>query len=175
MIENKNKYNPAIHHRKSLRLKGVDYGKPGFYFVTICCHNRIKMFGHIENKKMVLNDSGAAANVCWRDIPEHYSQVILHEWIVMPDHIHGIIELTPINTGVHNDAPLVLNQFKSPSNTIGAIVRGFKIGVTKWMRKNTNIHTVWQRNYDCRILCRKNEIGIITKYIRENPSNWKNV
>lgn len=88
------KYNPQIHHRRSTRLKGYDFSQAGLYFITICCHNRQCFFGHIENGKMFLNEIGKIANECWLGIPQHYPNAVLHEHIVMPNHFHGIIELT---------------------------------------------------------------------------------
>jgi len=104
---------------------------------------------------MILNDAGNIANECWSDIPTHFPNVFLHEFIVMPNHIHGIIEL------------------KEPSKTIGSIVRGFKIGVTKWMRQNTNVFNVWQRNYWEHIIRNENEYNRIAQYINSNPKNWE--
>lgn len=83
-----------MNQRKSIRLKGYDYSKSGLYFITICVQNRKHLFGTIENGKMKLNDAGQIANQCWNEIPMHFPNVILHEYIVMPNHIHGIIQLT---------------------------------------------------------------------------------
>ena len=97
---------------------------------------------------MVLNNPGKIANKCWLDIPEHYPNAKLHEYVVMPNHIHGIIEII-VSVGVNNYSPLQ----NGTSKTIGSMVRGFKIGVTKWFRKNVRIQdfepipSVWQRNY----------------------------
>lgn len=89
------KYNPAIHKRKSIRLKGYDYSKPGLYYVTICVQNRECLFGKIENKKMHLNDAGIMIQNEWLAIPERFPQTQLHEFIVMPNHFHAILEITP--------------------------------------------------------------------------------
>ena len=84
-------YNPNIHHRKSIRLKGYDYTQAGLYFITICCQNRECLFGNIINGEMILNDAGNIANECWLAIPNHFPNVVLHEFVIMPNHIHGII------------------------------------------------------------------------------------
>ena len=139
--------------------------------MTICCFERACLFGKIEtaNKngsaKMILNDAGEIANNYWLEIPNHFPNVILHGHIVMPNHIHGIIEMlgankhSPDNLSDVQIVNLFKNEFgeigaknvsplpRSPSKTIGSIVRGFKICVTKWFRNNTQIETVWQRNY----------------------------
>ena len=224
-------YNPQIHHRRSIRLKGYDYSQAGLYFITICCQNRICLFGHIQNGQMILNDAGKIANECWLEIPKHFPHVILHEHVIMPNHIHGIIELTVWaenfppdkntttnenisstndnisaneNIGAENGnvgaknisnetvgaknisnetigAKNISNEtvwaknispIRSPSKTIGAIVRGFKIGVTKWMRHNTNVHDVWQRNYYENIIRNEQSYATISDYIRNNPAKW---
>jgi REP element-mobilizing transposase RayT len=92
-------YNPNIHHRRSIRLKGYDYAQSGMYFVTICVQNRECLFGKITNGEMTLNDAGKMVMQCWIDIPQHYQNVVLHEFVIMPNHIHGIIEIAN-NVGV---------------------------------------------------------------------------
>lgn len=175
------KYNPKIHHRKSIRTKGYDYSQAGFYFVTICTHKRIHLFGNIHNGIMILNDAGEIANTCWLDIPKHFPNVILHAYIIMPDHVHGIIELTN-ESGAKNFSPLKQSPsstpFRSPSRTVGSIVRGFKIEVTKWFRHNQPDEfppkqPVWQRNYHDRIIQNEKSFNRITNYILNNPKKWE--
>ena len=114
-------YNPKIHHRKSIRLKGYDYSQSGLYFVTICCKNKECLFGNIctsENHEstIMLNDAGKIANDCWLQIPEHFPGAILHEHIIMPNHMHGIVELTEndtsggVDVGAGNFQPLRVNN-----------------------------------------------------------------
>lgn len=79
-------YNPAIHHRKSIRLKGYDYSQAGAYFITICCHNRICRFGNIENKKMILNELGQIAFDEWIKLPERFLNFELDVFQIMPNH-----------------------------------------------------------------------------------------
>ena len=88
------KYNPDIHHRRSIRLRNYDYSQAGAYFVTICTHHRECLFGEITNRAMRLNDAGKIAAQCWQDIPVHFSHAALDEWTVMPNHVHGIIVIT---------------------------------------------------------------------------------
>jgi putative transposase len=195
------KYNPNKHHRRSIRLKGYDYSKAGLYFITMCCKNRACLFGKIVDKKMVLNDTGVIVQQCWEDIPNHFPNVVLHEFVVMPNHIHGIIRIvganhhspdnnsqnhSPDNNSQHSpnnhsqyvssDNHSLVNGAKNVSPlrtpTIGSVVRGFKIGVTKWMRQNTNIHMVWQRNYWEHIIRDRNSYVKISKYIVNNPAKW---
>jgi REP element-mobilizing transposase RayT len=116
---------------------------------------------------MNLNDSGLEAERCWLEIPSHYPNVCLHEFVIMPDHMHGIIEITSNNNPNGNES-----SFRSPSKTIGSIIRGFKIGVTKWMRQNTTIQEVWQRNYYEHIIRSSGDYERIAKYVNENPMNF---
>lgn len=87
------KYDPGKHHRHSIRLKGYDYSRPGAYFVTICVKNRECLFGEIRNGKMMLNDFGRIIDYHWQRIPSHFQNAQLDEFVVMPDHFHGILWL----------------------------------------------------------------------------------
>src|SRR5690606_23648175 len=91
-------YNPEIHHRRSIRLQGYDYSRQGLYFITICCDIRRCLFGGITNGQMVLNEAGKFAKECWKEIQGHFPNAILHEYIIMPNHVHGIIELVTNET-----------------------------------------------------------------------------
>ena len=189
----------APHHRKSYRLKGYDYSKPGFYFITICTRNMEYLFGDIIQNTMVLNEGGIIVRECWNAIPTHYPKVVLHEYIIMPNHIHGILEISAQGlsdaVGVQNLEPLQhqiiqanqqidLGRYgknKEPRmhkfqhiipGSIGSIIRGFEIGVTKWFRANTDIYTVWQRNFHDSIIRSPKSIYRITRYIKNNPKNW---
>ena len=189
------KYNPQIHHRKSIRLKGYDYSLAGLYFITICCQDRECRFGKIENDKMILNRLGKIADECWLEIPKHFPNVILHEYVVMPNHVHGIIELVNDDNvvGVENFQPLQhhnesqRNEFqKMIPRSIGSIVKGFKIGVTKWFRINEDVYVgdgnfqpqqsqrkLWQRNYYEHIIRNEQSYQTISDYIINNPVKWK--
>ncbi len=160
------RYNPAIHHRRSIRLKGYDYGKEGLYFITICTFHRANLFGRIEYGQMELNNAEQIAQQCWSEIPRHFPNVVLHQYVIMPNHIHGIVQF--VGVGVKNILPL-----HGTSKTVGAVVRGFKIGVTKWMRQNTTIHHVWQRNYWEHIIRDKKSYNTIAEYIKTNPLKWE--
>jgi len=175
-------YNPNIHHRRSIRLKGYDYSQAGLYFVTICCHNRMHLFGNVVNGGMELNDAGKIADACWTEIPNHFPNAVLHEYIVMPNHVHGIVELKTDSNVVFVGAEIFLPLQKQPKQnafqkmiprSIGSIVKGFKIGVTKWSRKHTDIETVWQRNYHEHIIRNEQSCQTISKYIINNPFKWK--
>ena len=167
------RYDPQKHHRRSIRLKGYDYSQSGWYFATICTQKREMLFGDVIDGKMILNDAGQVADKYWREIPEHYPNTNLDEYVIMPNHIHGIIVIDNTqNVGAKNISPL-RSQFRSPSQTIGSIIRSFEIAVTKWFRKNTKIYMVWQRNYYEHIIRNENELNRIRKYIIENPLKWQ--
>ena len=85
------KYNPDTHHRRSIRLKGYDYSQDGAYFVTICTHNIECLFGKIVDGEMRINEWGKIAERCWLEIPQHYPNVSLDEFVIMPNHIYGIL------------------------------------------------------------------------------------
>ena len=116
----------------------------------------------------------------------------MHAWVVMPDHVHGIIELingeSPTNVGAEKLPPTAIpvpvsadfperakgfSPRQSPSKTIGSIIRGFKIGVTKWMRQHTDVQDVWQRNYYEHIIRNHESLNRIRAYIANNPAKWK--
>jgi putative transposase len=117
-----NNYDPTIHHRRSIRLKGYDYAQAGLYFITLCCQDRIHRFGWIENGSMILNEYGKIANEEWLKTIDLRANIKLHEYIFMPDHMHAIIEIL-FSQNKESDH---IGKFKSPSQTIGAIIRGFK-------------------------------------------------
>ena len=167
--------------RRTIRLINYDYSQDGLYFVTVCCQDKICRFGKVEDGVMVLNDAGKIAKQCWLDMPVHFPHIILHEFIIMPNHIHGIIEISHF-VGAKNLSPEYETLFQSPSKTIGSIIRGFKIGVTKWFNNNRakdfsplqKSKPIWQRNYYEHIIRNEQSHQQITDYIINNPFNWGN-
>ena len=101
--------------RKSIRLKGHDYTQNGAYYVTICTHERKCLFGDIKDGSMALNECGKIADKCWNEIPAHFPHVDLDEYIVMPNHVHGIINIVDnIGVGANNYSPLQIKQTFPP-------------------------------------------------------------
>ena len=92
------KYNPDIHHRRSIRLRGYDYTRAGAYFVTACTHARECLFGQIVGGEMCLSAFGLVADAYWQSIPDHFAGVELDAFVVMPNHIHGIVVLPDAST-----------------------------------------------------------------------------
>jgi putative transposase len=166
------------HHRRSIRMKGYDYSWPGAYFITICTHDRECLFGDVKEGKMCLNEAGDMVERCWLEIPIHFPHVELDTFQVMPNHIHGIIAIAR-SVGAKNFSPLPIlkdskdTPFQSPSRTIGSIVRGFKIGVTGWFRKNSDIFVIWQRNYHEHIIRNEKSLEHIREYIINNSMHWE--
>lgn len=174
-------------HRRSIRLKGYNYSREGVYFVNLCCRQRACLFGEIVAGEMHLNALGAAVAACWWVIPDHFPHAALDAFVVMPNHLHGIIVLTgngvaAIDGGDGNGAnvdeanvysplhkPLPL---RSPSLTIGSIVRGFKIGVGKWLRAQGSDTQIWQRNYYEQIVRDDTGLQRVRQYIADNPARW---
>jgi putative transposase len=168
------KYNPEKHRRRLVRIPGYDYSQDGGYFVTICVNHRQCIFGHIKNGKMELNFFGNIIKSEWLRTAHLRKNVKLDKYIIMPNHIHGIIQLIHENVvGAYCDTPLQ-PQFISPSQTIGAIIRGFKSVVTKRINKIKNSPGVklWQRNYYEHIIRDNQDLNRIRQYIINNPLNW---
>ena len=119
-------YNPDIHHRRSIRLQGYDYAQKGMYFITLCVQERECIFGTIFENRMLLNEIGQIVTNEWVNTMNIRDNVIIHDFIVMPNHIHGIVEIT-----YNKNDECLIGEFVSPTKSIGAIVRGFKIATTK--------------------------------------------
>ena len=182
----KNKY-----RIKSTRLQNWDYSNNGYYFVTICTKNKNKYFGEIKNKEMILNDIGKIAEKCWLEIPKHFDFVVLDEFVIMPNHIHGIIiinkndisSLLPETQNITSftetqnitslrQCPNKQNKFRVQSKNLASIIRGFKIGVTKYANQN-NITFRWQPRFYDRIIRTEIELPNIREYIAFNPGKWQ--
>ena len=169
-------FNPDKYHRRSIRIKDFNYSESRYYYVTICTHECKELFGNICRGTIscALNDGGVAAKKFWEEIPNHYPHVGLDEFIVMPNHIHGIIILNnKIPTKRVQDIEPLQHKYQNViSGSLGSIIRGYKIGLTKWFRKNTDIEVVWQRNYYEHIIRNEKELDAARKYISDNPAKW---
>jgi hypothetical protein len=106
-------YNPEIHNRRSTRLKGYDYSSPGWYFVTICTHNRVCLFGAISDGVMTLNKWGRIASDQWQKTESIRDNVSLDAFVIMPNHVHGIIRITDYhrNTGVDDTGSYIVGAY----------------------------------------------------------------
>ena len=155
-----------MKQRKRNRLKYYDYSQVGWYFVTVCTQNRYHHFGKIKNEKMILNEIGKIAEKYWIEIPKHFPNIELDEYIIMPNHIHGIIIIDPDNN-------VRVENFRPQRKTdLSNVIKGFKIGVTKWCNTNNFINFKWQRSFHDRIIRNEKELFNIRNYIKQNPLKW---
>jgi len=170
-------YNPAIHHRRSIRLRGYDYSQNGAYFVTICTQNRAFLFGEVVDGNMHLSDSGRVVQATWDGLPSHYAGVACDAFVVMPDHIHGIIilnerEVVTDSDGVCTSTPVPTG--KRRYHGLPEIVRGFKTFSSRQTNQLRGIPgvRVWQRNYYEHIIRNESALNRIRAYIARNPAQW---
>lgn len=161
----KNKFRIA-----SARLANWDYGSNGLYFATICTKNRNHYFGNIVETQysasLQASEIGKIAQENWMQIPQHFPFIELDEYIVMPNHVHGILF---INKPDKND--WVNNQFGVQSQNLGSVIRGYKASVKKYGTMN-QIEFAWQERYYDRIIRNEKELQNVRKYIFKNPSKW---
>lgn len=161
----------SLPQRQSTRLQGYDYTQSGAYFVTICTYQRIHLFGHIRDDKMKLSPAGEIASRLWRAIPRHFPQIELDAFVVMPNHVHGIV----VNLGATDRSPAhKTQQGGSQSGSLGAVIGQYKSSVTRHLRKLPNAvnHPIWQRNYHDRIIRNEREYNYIREYMLTNPARW---
>jgi putative transposase len=158
-----------------------DYSSESVYFVTICCHERQSCFGSIGDNEIVPSEIGKIASQFWLEIPNHFPHVKLDEFIVMPNHIHGLLildyslvetlhgmTLQPGKASNHN-----INQFSKPiKNSVPVVINQYKSSVKRWCNKNGFDHFRWQSRFYDEILHNENSIDIIREYIYNNPRNW---
>ena len=154
-------YDPQKHHRRSIRLRGYDYRDPGAYFVTICTDERRYLFGEIIDDEMHLNDIAQAVQWIWNAMPERFPTIELDQYVIMPNHIHGIIVLHAYE-GAMNCAP-----------TLGLILRTFKALATRYLHAAGATDFAWQRNYHEHIARKEGNLNGIRQYIIDNPIRWK--
>ena len=166
------RYNPDIHHRRSRRLKGYDYSQAGAYFISVCTRNRECLLGEIADGEMRLNDAGRMVAEEWMKSAEIRNEIELDAFAVMPNHVHGIIVIANDCRGVWPYAPT--GTLRSPSRTIGALVRAFKSACTIRINdmRNARGTPVWQRNYYEHVIRDEDDLNRIRQYICDNPARW---
>ncbi len=155
----------------SARMVNYDYGSNGIYFVTICTRNREGFFGEVDEGSdgffLKPTPIGQQAIDCWLAIPGHFPFVMLDEFQVMPNHVHGLLCIDKLD---HDDWQP--NAFGPQSKNLASILRGYKIGVTKYATSE-NIDFGWQPRFHDRIIRNANELDRIRHYIVQNPANWE--
>ena len=195
-------YDPLRHHRRSLRMRGYDYAAEGAYFVTICTRNRECTLGEIINHEMICSVAGRIAGKCWLAIPDDLSNVLLDEYQIMPNHLHGIVIISckPVGDLINQIPPLSQSSnwsqisldnrislsvgrgnfsveidwplMKNPKQTLGKIIRHFKAKATKMIHGASFTEFRWQSGYHDHIIRDQRELERIRKYIRNNPLCW---
>ena len=194
-------YNPATHNRHSIRLPGYDYANPGAYFLTILTHKKEHLFGKVIKGVVQLSPLGEIAQEQWEKIPTHFSNVLLDAFVIMPNHIHGVLVITEglADTGKGKgkaferyNTPNIFRsnalpiQSKSGSNaspkqlgsqpgSIPAIIQNYKSITSRKINKllNSPGSTIWHRNYFEHIIRDEEDFNRIQQYIQENPLRWE--
>jgi REP element-mobilizing transposase RayT len=152
------KYDPDIHHRHSIRLKDFDYSHPGAYFVTFITHDRSNFFGDMGDDCVNLNHIGNLVQNEWRLLQKRFPGVEIDDFVVMPNHIHGIIVITAAES----------------KQTLGSIVGSFKSSTSRLINalQKTKGNPVWQRNYYEHVIRDEEDLSRIRDYITNNPATW---
>ena len=164
-------------NRKPNRLKDYDYSQTGYYLVTICTQDRVNYFGGIEKGQMRLNDIGQVVTDCWRGIPEHFRNTALDEFVVMPNHIHGIIVIKGNNSlqgdGVGNNDRCSLRNARN-MELLPKIISQYKSSVTRMVRKQWDNHRFgWQKSFYDHVIRNDEDLYRARTYIQNNPLNWE--
>ena len=186
-------YNSKKYHRRTIRLNNYDYASKGAYFITICTCQKENIFGDVVGGKIVLNDIGMIVDRYWNKIQNYFLNVETDEYIIMPNHVHGIIFiLNELKNTTRAQQPLPTRGCHAPTDdarngthgrkfgdmepgSISSIICTLKSLTTRTVNKQMRIKggTIWQRNYFERIIRNKNELNKIRLYIVNNPVNWE--
>jgi REP element-mobilizing transposase RayT len=184
------KFDPRKHHRRSIRLRDYDYSRPGAYYVTICAYRRKCLFGEVVKGEMMLNPFGEIVDAYWNAIPGHFPNVELDFFIVMPNHMHGILVIVdPVGagsprpiSGQGNLAPTNRNHATKSDRetapiqkrTLGQMMGYFKYQSTKRINdiRGTPGAHAWQRNYHEHVIRNEDDLNEIRQYILNNPARW---
>ncbi len=164
-----------LPQRKSPRLKDYDYASSGGYFVTICTYERKCVFGEIANQQMELNVFGTIVHEQWKQTGILRDNVQLDAFVVMPNHVHGIILITSTNNNLRDmmhHVPTPRKFSKPIANSLSAIVGSFKAAVTRQIRRlpETPDHPIWQSRYHDHIIRSLPDLNRIRAYVRANPA-----
>ncbi|MBI4000088.1 MAG: transposase [Candidatus Omnitrophica bacterium] len=161
-------------NRRSIRLKDYDYLSEGMYFVTICTQDRQHVFGEIADGVMGLNNAGQMIQESWKQLPERFDTVKLDEFIVMPNHVHGIIAIVGAPFMAPNDHDGIANKGAiNRAPTLGEIIRTFKAVSTRQIHLSGLNEFKWQRNYYEHVIRNENELFKTRQYVQENPIKWE--
>ncbi len=178
------RYDPRVHHRRSVRLKGFDYSSPNAYYITIATKNKKCLFGSIKGAEMILNHLGRIVEAEWNKTAEIRPEVIVDYFVVMPNHFHSIIIITDETPHCRGTSHVPLSpksnskaeQFGKPTpDSIPTIIRWFKSTCTKRIRlfQNSPRLSVWQRGYYEHVIRTEIELDKKREYILNNPLKWE--
>ena len=164
--------------RNTNRIPQHDYSAPGYYFITVCVEKRQEIFGTIVNNQMTLNDAGNMIDLWWKKTFEKYDHTLIDEYIIMPNHIHGIINIVGARSPRPGSSRPDNNKIIGRGNrapTIGNIIAYFKYQTTKQINESQNTpgKKIWQRNYHDHIIRNDKSLQEIREYIINNPLNWE--
>jgi len=156
----------------SIRLKDWDYSTPWWYYITICTKDMKCWFGEIRNGKMIYNQIGKKAVEYFENIPKHFLSSEIDYFIVMPNHVHGIIIINDTVETRHG-VSLQTNFGKLIKNSLSVIINHYKGAATRFTRKSTDITFQWQRGFYDHIIRNENDLDRIRTYISNNPLKWE--
>ena len=164
-----------MRYRRDLRLKGYDYRQNGAYFVTICAHQRSCIFGAVRNGAIILNARGRIAHAEWRRTERVRPNVQLDAFVVMPNHLHGILLVMEDGAASATGAKSSARAHGNAPGSLGQIIGHFKSIVTKRIRESVGSKSipVWQRNYHERVIRSETDLQRIREYIIANPARWR--
>jgi REP element-mobilizing transposase RayT len=191
-LNDKPKYNPkmgkdqrkGLPQRRSIRLKGYDYSQAGLYFITICCQDRICLFGDVVKGEIILNEAGKMVETEWLNLPDRFKNIELHESVIMPNHFHGILKIVGVTLVVARNVGIAENQIGqpqgiAPTKTIGDMMDAYKsITTVNYIRGVKTLNwqpfngKLWQRNYWEHIIRNEQSYQRISEYIINNPKEW---
>ncbi|MBU4268345.1 MAG: transposase [Acidobacteria bacterium] len=160
-----------IHQRKYMRLHGWDYSSPGCYFVTICVKNKECFLADVVNGKVVPNEFGKIVESRWEWLRNQYRYLELDAFVVMPNHVHGLVKIIPNSVVTGRDLSLqtIVEKIKSLSDIIGA----FKTTSSKDIHLAGFLNFYWQRSFYEKIIRFEQEANAVCQYIRNNSLNWE--
>jgi putative transposase len=159
-----------MRQRKNIRLSGFDYSSSNAYFITICVKDFEHLFGEIRNGIMGLSDIGNMASLFLQEFPVDRPNIILDEFMIMPNHLHCILDITRKNSSQYS-----FNQFSKPvCDSVSMLINHYKGDVKKWCNNNGFEQFEWQGRFHDHVIRNEIEYFKIKRYIRNNPKNWKN-
>jgi len=167
------------HRIETARLPGWDYRHAGWYFITICTKDRETFFGDVVDDAMRLSPLGEVAQQFWLEIPAHIPPVTIDVFVVMPNHIHGILAIVETLHATSLQAssttslqPQALSAMSPKAGSLGAVIRSYKAAVTNWAKQNTFDDFAWQPRYWDHVIRNERSLRAIRQYICDNPLRW---